>query len=248
MLVRESSGRSREVPSASGCPPGSSLHSLLFFSPDLSPAEGRRYPAFRAGPTLRSGSPQTPRDPSASPCPYSSTPPDGGKSLFPSASDPKSSRTQAGKQESGGNVPLPGAESFGRGGSPGCPGPPRERGPWRAGAPLAPKGALIETAAGSGAPCPPSHRQSRPGSALLPPSPHREEPAGPPSHRRARAPAARRRPRPRPPEFTSRCHAMRRRFPPSLPLGSSARAGEGTAWGQHLLRSLCCVNFPYLRP
>lgn len=59
--------------SASGCLPCSSLCSRLFFSPDLSPAEGRWYPAFQAGPTrggeLRSGSPQTPWDPSASPTP-----------------------------------------------------------------------------------------------------------------------------------------------------------------------------------
>lgn len=33
-----------------------------------------------------------------------------------------------------------------------------------------------------------------------------------------------------------------------LCLGSSARAGEGTAWGQHLLWSLCCVNSSNLRP
>lgn len=57
------SGRSCGVIPASACLPCSTLHSLLFVSPGLSPAEGPSYSAFQTGPSLCNGSPKTPWDP-----------------------------------------------------------------------------------------------------------------------------------------------------------------------------------------
>lgn len=192
------SGRSCGVIPASACLHCSTLHSLLFVSPGLSPAEGPSYSAFQTGPSLCNGSPKTPWDPVSLPHLLSTV---GNLSSRPFPTRNPSPFKRANSNRLGTCLcPEPGAldgegswvlreqRSVTAGSASPSGGSPQRRSPSR--------GAVFPPSLR------PSHRHSRPVSVLPWLSSHLEEPVGVPTGTPGGAPVGAVSPAPLPPELT----------------------------------------------